>query len=37
MNPTICRIIAGLLLATSAMAAGVAIVTVVRVLILWMR
>ena len=37
MNPTICRIIAGLLMATSAMAAGVAIVTIVRLMILWMR
>jgi hypothetical protein len=37
MNPTVCRIIAAMLVATSAMAAGVAIVTVIRLLILWMR
>jgi len=37
MNPTICRIIAGLLMAISAMAAGVAIWTIVRLMILWMR
>jgi hypothetical protein len=37
MNPFVCRIIAGLLLATSAMAAVVAIVTIVRLMILWMR